>query len=87
LAVWEYAEASVRCIFGEATGNADADKILVALRNAPQGLTRSEINKVFQGNFPATRIDKAIDFLKSYGLIQEEKSTTKGRPKTIYRPV
>ena len=87
LAVWEYAEASVRYIFGEKTGNQDADKILEAVRHDPQGLTRSEISKVFKGNVPATRIDQAMEFLKSYGLILEEKSTTGGRPKTIYRAV
>jgi hypothetical protein len=87
LAVWEYAEASVRYIFGEATGNKDADRIIEALRSAPQGLTRSAISKVFQGNITATRIDDAIEFLKHYGLLQEETSTTKGRPKTTYKVV
>jgi len=88
LAVWEYAEASVRYIFGEATGNKNADKIYEALRNAPQGLTKSEISKeVFGGNLPSTRIDSAIDFLKRYGLIQEETSTTKGRHKTTYKAI
>ena len=42
LAVWEYAEASARYIFGDALGNPVADRVLEQLRAAPQGLTRTE---------------------------------------------
>jgi hypothetical protein len=88
LAVWEYAEASVRYIFGEATGNRDADTILESLRSTFKGLTKTQISKIFQGNYPSARIDKVIEFLKGYELIKEEKSTnTGGRHGTIYRAV
>src|SRR5262249_24552772 len=44
LAVWGYVECSSRYIFGDSTGNADADKLLEALRAAGEvGLSLSEI--------------------------------------------
>ncbi|HEX2243241.1 MAG TPA: DUF3987 domain-containing protein, partial [Gammaproteobacteria bacterium] len=42
LAVWEYAEASARYIFGSAVGDPVADDILRALRANPNGLSRTE---------------------------------------------
>jgi hypothetical protein len=43
LEVWRYSEDSARFIFGDQTGNAEADAILFALREAgDHGLTRTE---------------------------------------------
>ena len=42
LALWEYAEASARFIFGDALGDPMADEILRALRNNLDGLTRTQ---------------------------------------------
>ncbi|MBU6429897.1 MAG: hypothetical protein KGR26_12865, partial [Cyanobacteria bacterium REEB65] len=39
LALWEYAEASARFIFGDSLGDPVADEILRSLRAAPEGLT------------------------------------------------
>lgn len=41
LAFWKYAEDSAVYIFGEATGDPVADGILLALRNNPDGLSRT----------------------------------------------
>lgn len=44
LAFWEYAESSVRCVFGDAIGDPVADAILEALRAASaRGLTRRSL--------------------------------------------
>ena len=85
LAVWEYAAESVRCIFGQATGNPDADRILDALRTASNGLTQTEISKIFQRNFSTGRIGQALDFLKGYGLVKNEQTHSGGRPGTVWR--
>jgi DNA replicative helicase MCM subunit Mcm2 (Cdc46/Mcm family) len=85
LAVWEYAEASVRNIFGQATGNPDADRILGALRNSPSGLTQTEISNVFKGNYSANRISQALEFLKGYDLVKSESHQTGGRPGTTWK--
>jgi hypothetical protein len=85
LAVWEYAEASVRCIFGQVTGNPDADRILEGLRTAPNNLTQSGISRIFQGNLSASRISQALEFLWGYELVKSGIQQTGGRPGTIWK--
>ncbi len=85
LAVWQYCDASVRYIFGEATGNGDADTILAALRGAaPNGLTRTEIMRdVLSGHANANRINTALMLLAHANLAhceQEGGGRGKGRP-------
>ena len=59
LEVWRYCEESCRYIFGDTTGNATADTILRALAAKPHGMTRLEINRLFQGNKSAEEIEHA----------------------------
>lgn len=54
LAVWEYCEASARYIFGDATGDPTADRILEALRAAGP-LNRTDISALFQRNVSADK--------------------------------
>src|SRR5215210_2366834 len=63
LAVWEYAEQSARRIFGDASGDPVADKIMEALRNKPEGLTRNEIRDLFARHRSSARIDQALNHL------------------------
>jgi len=42
LAVWDYCQASVRYLFDNKLGNSTADTILSALRQTPDGLTRTD---------------------------------------------
>jgi len=81
LALWHYSEASARYIFGDAVGDPVADELLAALRNRPNGLTRTEISAVvFTHNRSAAEITRAIDFLCGRGLIRFERVETAGRP-------
>lgn len=83
LALWEYAEASARYIFGDATGDAIADEILEALRQSPDGLTRTQVRDIFQRNVPGHRIDRAIATLLELGLVeQRQEAGQRGRPAT-----
>lgn len=87
LKLWE---ASVRCaahIFGDSTGDAKADKILGALKQAPAGMTRTEIYRnVFNGNQKTDVIKKALQSLMKNGAVSEVKDTdTGGGPRTVYR--
>ena len=43
LAVWDYCEASARYIFGDATGDSVADRIMEGLRQSPTGLSRTGV--------------------------------------------
>lgn len=69
LAVWGYCKASARFIFGDATGDAVADDILVALRRAvTHELSRTDIRNLFQRNQTKGRIDQALSTLAERGL-------------------
>lgn len=65
MAIWQYSEETVRWIFGDRTGDKDADKILAALRRAgPKGLSRTDICKnVFSNNKSAFDLDEALQKL------------------------
>jgi hypothetical protein len=80
LAIWEYAEQSARRIFGDATGDPVADKIMEALKNKPEGLTRTEIRNLFSRHRSSTRIDQALGYLQNSERVQSESQATGGRP-------
>jgi hypothetical protein len=87
LAVWEYAEASARHIFGDATGHSLADKIMAALREAGQaGMTRTAISAHLGRNVEAGKIDVALATLARYGLAHAiTKTGTGGRDAEIWK--
>ena len=78
LALWRYCEQSAQFIFGESTGDPVADRILRALRDAPDGLTRTEIRDVFGRNEKASTIQKALRVLEEYGLAGRRTITRTG---------
>jgi hypothetical protein len=80
LAIWDYCEASARYIFGDALGNPEADRILQALRAAPNGLTRTEIRDIFERNRNASEINGALTVLEERGLARRVPEATAGRP-------
>jgi hypothetical protein len=81
LEVWGYAERSAAYIFGDSTGDRDADRILEALRAAPQGMTRTEIRRiVFGDNPPAEKVASKLAFLLRLNLVRRESIETGGRP-------
>lgn len=68
VAVWEYCRDSARFIFGDALGDPTADRIMGALRNAPDGLDRTAISALFGRNKNAAQIARALDLLQEHGL-------------------
>jgi hypothetical protein len=85
LAFWEGVEASVRYVFGDATGDPVADTILRALRT--QGaMTQTGINSgLFGRNVQAGRIAQALGLLLEAGLVGSEPQETEGRAATLWR--
>ncbi len=82
LALWQYAEESARYIFGDATGDPEADAILDALRVAgPAGMTRTEIRDLFKRNKSAERINQALALLLKMGSLSRTSEETGGRPR------
>lgn len=86
LALWKFSEESVRWIFGDATGDPIADKIVVNVRICGE-LTDTDIQKLFMRNFPAARLLVAKQKLMAEGLIHSVVSPpTGGRPGLLWRP-
>lgn len=71
VAVVEYAHDSARFVFGDKTGNKEADRILRALRTDGQK-ARSELFLIFNGNIKADRLQNALDLLSGCGYARSE---------------
>jgi Protein of unknown function (DUF3987) len=84
LAVWDYAEASAKYIFGETLGDPVADTILTWIKESDGGRTKTEIRDLFGRNKSSARIDTALDLLKEHGKITMLKETSGGRPTERY---
>jgi hypothetical protein len=88
LALWDYAFASAQFIFEDALGDAVADEILRELRSHPNGLTSTQISRIFSKNISAQRIQTALSTLLQMNLIRHEKqekaSGKQGRPTEMW---
>lgn len=80
LALWKYAEASVHYIFGDALGDPIADELLGALREAPDGLSRTDIRDHFNRHASQHDLDRALALLARLALARVEETGTGGRP-------
>ena len=80
-AVWAYCDASARLIFGDRTGNEIADTILEALRQSPDGMSRTDIYNLYKGRRQAAEIDHALSLLSKSERARATTSSTGGRPK------
>jgi len=86
LAVWDYVLASARFIFGDAIGDAVADRILQALDHAgEEGLSRTEIRDIFKRHTSADRIGHALALLTNLGRAVMQMKETEGRPIEFWR--
>lgn len=84
LAFWDYCEASVSLIFGDATGDATADRLLAAIRSAG-ALDRTAAYELFGKHVSAARLDQALERLVTAGRLEVATEQTGGRPRTTYR--
>jgi hypothetical protein len=87
LALWRYCTGSARYIFGDATGDPDADEILRILRQRrPEGLSRTEISEVFTRNRSTHRIELSLGLLLRHRLARwaTRGGNGAGRPAIIW---
>ena len=84
LAVWDYAEASARYIFGDATGDYIADRVLNTLKQTPEGLSRTQISNLLGRNIREDRISRALGLLLKLGRVRFETQLTEGRAKEVW---
>ena len=82
LACWNYCEQSARLIFGDGLGDPNAERLMQALKNSPDGLTRTQItSEVFGRNKNREEIVQLLSDLLTQGLIHRiQQPSTKGRP-------
>jgi len=83
LALWDYCDASTRYIFGDATGDPIADRVLAALRTSGP-MAQTEINELFGRHVPASRLSRALETLLAVGLVRSASEQTGGRPRVIW---
>jgi hypothetical protein len=84
LAVWDYCSASASDLFGDSTGDAIADRILEALVESPQGLSKQQIRRLFHGHVTCDRIDAALEQLMALDAASCHSQPTRGRPSTLW---
>ena len=80
LAVWDYAEASARYVFGDAAGDPVVDRILEALRAAGAPMSRTDISAALGRHAPAEAITRALEALRTQGRVRCHSVATAGRP-------
>ena len=85
LALWDYAHASARLVFGDALGDPLADEIYRALLDEPDGLTRSQLRDLFSRNRRSKDIAQALERLAATGRIDAERQHARGRPAELFR--
>ncbi len=81
LAVWDYAESSVRYLFQDKIGDPIAEKILEELKTKDKGMSRTDINIFLGGNIDSGKIVAALDMLISLGKARRDIIPTNGRKK------
>lgn len=84
LAVWEYAEASARFIFGNSLGDPVADDIYRELRANPAGLDRTALRDLFRRNRSGEDIERALALLERCGMATSQSVETGGRPRQVW---
>ena len=81
LAVWQRASHSARTIWKANLGDPKADDIHRALLRAnPDGLSRTEISRLFNRHESTERIGAALELLRSRGMAIFQKTPTKCAP-------
>ncbi|MBZ5514201.1 MAG: hypothetical protein LAN62_05020 [Acidobacteriia bacterium] len=80
LALWQYAEASAKFIFGDALGDPTADAILEALQRNPLGLTRNEICDLFGRHKSRQEVERALRTILAVGAGKFVQEQSGGRP-------
>lgn len=80
MALWDYAEASVRYLFGESLGDPMADEILGLLRQRPEGISRTDLSNNFGRHRKGGEIGATLRRLQDQGLAYSIPKETGGRP-------
>jgi DnaB-like helicase N terminal domain/Protein of unknown function (DUF3987) len=70
LAVWDYCDQTAKSIFGDGRTDRNMVKLIKAMEQAVNGLSRSEISrKVFGGHVPKDELTRLLDAARSSGQL------------------
>lgn len=83
LELWDYSVRSAKYVFGDATGDPIADRILEALKLSGT-LTRTEVSAVFSKNVSSARLSQALFLLHERGMVRVSQDDTGGRPVEVW---
>jgi hypothetical protein len=87
LAVWDYCYASASHLFGMSTGDPIADRIREAIEASNDGLSKSQITRLFHGHVESNRIHAALETLVVLGALTKYSEPTGGRPSTLWSAI
>jgi hypothetical protein len=87
LALWQYADASTKLIFPSEASDPFPELVLGKLREAPAGMTRTELHNAFGRNLPAAKLLEALAKLRDRGDATAEQVQTGGRPAERWKAV
>jgi hypothetical protein len=83
-ALWQYCRACAEAIFGDSTGNANADRLLAALKAAGDaGLDYSQQVDLFHRHLTKDHLQALRDLLEHKGLATTVTQRTAGRTRSI----
>lgn len=80
LALMDYASDSALHIFGGTQQNPKVNRILEALRERPEGLSRSELSRLFTGHVTSAELELALGSLSEAGAAHMKEQPSGGRP-------
>jgi hypothetical protein len=83
-AVWQYCYESATHLFGLSTGDAVADLIREAVEASQNGLSKTQIRRLFHGHIELGRIDHALDQLATLGALCSRSQPTAGRHSVLW---
>src|SRR5262249_1279204 len=79
VALWEYSETSARLIFGDGVGDSDLERLLNALKDQPEGLTRSQISRhVFRRHKKSAELVALLTDALTQGLVHRKSDASTG---------
>lgn len=83
-ALWQYASASARTVWGVQEAETDVARLARHVQGAGEaGLTRSQASKLFSGHRSTTEIDALFAVLAAEGKVKETSRSTGGRPAVV----
>ena len=83
--VWRYCRDSAEYVFGGKSTNPKCDRILKALREHPEGVSRTDLSStVFSKNVKAVEIDSALEALLNEQTVRKDVKKGGGRPTELW---